>query len=114
MRSLLNSERGKSMADDQQDGTRTAPSLANEAPAERRNRDRPTRDTTLRQIGERIGKSQSMVADGQAEIVVLTALQTEMTLSHVPSVAGLSADVRARHREAIRLASGLSEGVELW
>jgi phage I-like protein len=102
------------MAHDQPNGTRTATSLANDAPAERRKRNRPTRDTTLRQIGERIGKSQSMVADGQAEIAVLTALQTEMTSAHVPSVAGLSADVRARHREAIRLASGLNEGVELW
>jgi hypothetical protein len=55
-----------------------------------------------------------MVADGQAEIAVLTALQTAMTSAHVSSVAGLSADVRALHREAIRLASGLSEGVELW
>jgi hypothetical protein len=102
------------MAHDQPTGTRTAPSLASEAPAERRNRDRPARDTTLRQIGERIGKSQDMVADGQAEIAVLTALQTAMTSAHVSSVAGLSADVRALHREAIRLASGLSEGVELW
>ena len=88
--------------------------LALQGPVERRSRNTPARDTTIRQIGQRLNQAESMVADGLAEIAVLRALQADMRSRHVPSVARLSPELRARHREAIRLASGAHGGVELW
>ena len=55
-----------------------------------------------------------MVADGQAEIAALTALHAAMVAAHASSIGGLSPEMRARHHEAVRLASGLSDGVEMW
>jgi len=55
-----------------------------------------------------------MVADGLAEVAVLTALHDEMIAAHASSVRALSVATRARHREALRLASGSCEGVEMW
>ena len=79
-----------------------------------RARSTPARDTTVRQISERLGKSRAMVADGQAEIAALTALHAAMVAAHASSIGGLTAEVRAQHHEAVRLASGLSDGVEMW
>lgn len=102
------------MAQDERAGKPTAASLTLQGPAERRSRATPARDTTLRQIGKRLSQAESMVADGVAEIAVLRALQSDMRSRHVPSVARLPPELRERHREAIRLASGAHGGVELW
>ena len=102
------------MAQDEHAKSPKADSLRLQGPTERLSRDTPTRDTTIRQISQRLGQSESMVADGLAEIAVLRALHADMRSRHVPSVARLSQDMRARHREAIRLASGTRGGVELW
>ncbi len=88
--------------------------LTHEWPGDQRERDAPARQTTLRQVRERINQSRSMVADGLAEIAVLTALQAEMAAAQVQSVDALTPETRSGHREAIRLASGLSDGVEMW
>jgi predicted nucleic acid-binding Zn-ribbon protein len=88
--------------------------LTREWPGEQRERGVPARKTTLRQIRERINQSRGMVADGVAEIEALSALQAEMASVQAPSVDALSPETRSRHREAIRLASGLSDGVEMW
>ena len=55
-----------------------------------------------------------MVVDGQAEITVLTALRDEMKAVHALSIEALSPEMRVRHREAVRLTSGRSGGVEMW
>jgi len=102
------------MAEKQRTGRPETASLTLPGSAERRSRATPARDTTVRQIGQRLNQAESMVADGLAEIAVLRALQAEMRSRHVPSVARLSPELRARHREAIRLASGAHGGVELW
>lgn len=88
--------------------------LTREWPGDQRDRDAPARQTTLRQVRERINQSRAMVADGLAEVAVLTALQAEMTGAHVQSVDALAPATRSCHREAIRLASGFSDGVEMW
>lgn len=73
-----------------------------------------TRDTTIRQVGERIKQASSMVADGLAEVAVLTALHTEMITAQAASVSRLSPELRAVHREAIRLSARSGGGVEMW
>jgi len=88
--------------------------LTNAGPGELRETGPPARDTTVRQISERIARADRMVADGLAEIAALRALQAAMTSARLSSVAALSPEMQALHREAIRLASGASGGVEMW
>jgi len=88
--------------------------LTHEWPGDQRERDAPARQTTVRQVRERINQSRSMVADGLAEIAVLTALQAEMAAAHAQSIDELPPETRLEHREAMRLTSGLSDGVEMW
>jgi len=88
--------------------------LTHEWPGDQRERGVPARKTTLRQIRERISQSRGMVADGMAEIEALSALQSEMARAKAQTVDALPAEVLARPREAVRLASGLSDGVEMW
>jgi hypothetical protein len=102
------------MAQKERTGRPKTASLTLQGPVERRSRATPARDTTIRQVGQRLNQAESMVADGLAEIAVLRALQADMRARHVPSVARLSPELRADHREAIRLASGAHGGVELW
>ncbi len=102
------------MAQNEQARRPKTASLTLQGQAARRSRATPTRDTTIRQIGKRLSQAESMVADGLAEIAVLRALQADMRSSHAPSVERLAPELRERHREAIRLASGAHGGVELW
>lgn len=87
---------------------------ASEWPANRHDRHVPVRDTTLRQVGVRLTQAHNMVADGLAEVAALTGLRAEMVEARALSVKGLPEEVLARHRTALRLASGASDGVEMW
>lgn len=84
-----------------------------EWPADQRDRG-ATRDTTLRQVRERLKQAESMVSDGLAEVAVLNGLHAEMLTARALSIKALPAEGRARHGVAIRLASGHCGGVEMW
>jgi len=101
------------LTQDKQDRPSTAAGLPDAASVQSSSR-LVTRDTTVRQVGERIKQANSMIADGLAEVAVLTALHTEMIETHAPSVSRLSPASRATHREAIRLSARRGGGVEMW
>jgi hypothetical protein len=85
-----------------------------EAPSAQRSRGEPVRDTTLRQVRERLRQAETMVSDGLAEVDVLQGLHAEMLAGRALSVKALPLSERARHDVAIRLASGPAGGVEMW
>jgi hypothetical protein len=72
------------------------------------------RDTTLRQVRERLRQAETMVSDGLAEVAVLQGLHAEMLAGRALSIKALPLSGRARHGVAIRLASGNCGGVEMW
>jgi hypothetical protein len=89
-------------------------SSTREAPSARQSRGEPVRDTTLRQVRERLRQAETMVSDGLAEVEVLESLHAEMLAGRALSVKALPLSGRSRHGTAIRLASGPAGGVEMW
>ena len=55
-----------------------------------------------------------MIAADQAQLVTLTVLREDMRVAGAQTVGELSADMRARHEEPIRVTAGTIGGVEMW